>query len=353
MITLASVIEAGRHALADNYGKHLTPHHWSALNAMALCQSGELGSVHWSCTACTHHAATPKSCGHRSCPRCQQGATEQWLSRQQAKLLPAKYFMVTFTVPRSLRAIFYRHQASAYNALFAAAISTLRSFAQTRFNGDTGACAVLHTHSRRLDYHPHLHVVVPAGALTTANQWKTLRGKYLYRQQSLAKVFKARLLAALREADEDITLPDTPAQWVVDCRYVGKGLPALQYLSRYLYRGVISEQNIIALNPSEQTVTFRYKDSQTQTTKTRTLSIADFLWRIMLHLLPKGLRRVRDYGLLHGNAKKRRVLLQLLLRVTLPTVTPKKASFSCSHCQQHMQFAGIAWPVRQTKGGAT
>ncbi|WP_351011955.1 transposase, partial [Shewanella sp. S1-58-MNA-CIBAN-0166] len=112
----------------------------------------------------------------------------------------------------------------------------------------------------------------------------------------------------------NLTLPTSlPKKWVVDCQHVGKGLPALQYLSRYLYRGVLADKNI--KSHVDDNVSFEYEDSQTKSTKVRTLPAIEFLWLILQHVLPKGLRRVRDYGLLRGNANKLRLQIQLMLAV--------------------------------------
>jgi len=179
--------------------------------------------------------------------------------------------------------------------------------------------AVLHTHSRRLNYHPHIHVIIPAGGLNTKRRcWISHRKRFLFSQRNLAKVFRARLLHGLQHGG--LTLPPgVPKKWVVDCRHVGEGLPALKYLSRYLYRGVISEKNII--NDDGTHVTFNYRCSQTDTWKQRRLPGADFLRLLFRHVLPKGLRRVRDYGFLHGNAKLTLQRIQLILRVPIPDTT--------------------------------
>jgi hypothetical protein len=200
--------------------------------------------------------------------------------------------------------------------------------------------AVLHTHTRRLDYHPHLHVVVPGGGIDTRRrQWKKKKGKYLFNAFALAKVFRARFLAAVRVAG--LALPEKlPQKWVVDCTHVGKGLPALQYLSRYLYRGVIRENNIIANRDGK--VTFQYTDSRTGATDTRTLKGEDFLWLVLQHVLPKGFRRVRDYGFLHGNAQKLLSRVQLVLRVIVNTLPPRpRPLFKCPHCQAPMTVVAV------------
>jgi len=194
------------------------------------------------------------------------------------------------------------------------------------------------------DYHPHLHVVVPGGGINKATrQWKKTRGKFLFNKTALAKVFRARLLAAIRTTG--LTLPGkVPDEWVVDCRHVGKGAPALKYLSRYLYRGVISENNIVVNHNGK--VTFKYIDGNTGQIRYRKLEGQDFLWLVLQHVLPKGFRRVRDYGFLHGNASKLLVLIQLTLKVMI-TIMPARPRpvFSCPRCQSPMRILGFIRPA--------
>jgi hypothetical protein len=203
--------------------------------------------------------------------------------------------------------------------------------------------AMLHTHSRRLDYHPHVHVVVPDGCINTARkQWQTLRGRYLFNEQNLARVFRARFLDALRQAG--FSLPaGLPVQWVADCEFVGKGLPALTYLARYLYRGVISENNILADDGSQ--VTFRYQDGRSGRHRTRTLAGEEFLWLSLQHVLPKGFRRVRDFGFLHGNAKDRLTMIQVVLGVIAAPPPPRaRPPFLCPCCNQPMMIIAFVRP---------
>ena len=250
--------------------------------------------------------------------------------------------MVTFTLPCELRTLAWRHQTVLFKLLFAAAVSTVKDFGLNpkQLGAEMGMTAVLHTHSRRLDYHPHLHVVVPGGGVDrTTRQWKKTRGKFLFNQRALARVFRARLLAELKAADLVLS-GNLPDEWVVDCRHVGKGAPALKYLSRYLYRGVISEANIVANHNGK--VTFKYIDSNTGQTRYRTLKGEDFLWLVLQHVLPKGFRRVRDYGFLHGNARQLLVLIQLTLKVmiTARPIRPRPV-FICVKCQSPMRILSI------------
>jgi len=290
-------------------------HYWPRLQSQpeANITSEQYGTVQMTCRGCHHYAAEHLPCGHRFCHRCQHHNTGQWLERQQQKLLPVLYFMVTFTLPYSLRAVAKRHPKTVYGAMFQCANSTLQDFGQNeaKLNASVGLTAVLHTHSRRLDYHPHVHVVVPGGGINTnRKEWHKLKGDYLFNGNHLATLFRARLIAVLIEAG--LHVPSTPKTWVVQCKDVGYGDSALKYLSRYLYRGVLSDEAIVRDDGTN--VTFEYLDSESQTLKTRTEKGEDFILLLLQHVLPTEFRRVRDYGFLHGNCKATLRLIHRLKR---------------------------------------
>lgn len=281
----------------------------------------------------------PHSCGHRACPHCQHHESEQWLQRQLKRQVPGEYFLITFTLPAELRALAWEHQRTVYDAMLRCSWETLRTFSENdkQLKGTPGAIAVLHTHSRRLDYHPHVHVVMSAAAVDRKRRlWRTKRtcGKtpYLFSHKALAKVFRAKLLNAITQAG--LALPTHhPDQWVVDCKAVGTGTKALVYLGRYLYRGVIREQDILACHNGQ--VTFRYRDSKTQQWKTRTLPGADFLRLVLRHVLPRRLRRARNFGFAHPNAKRLIQLLHVLLKVNLANATAyfkPRPTLTCTNC---------------------
>ncbi len=199
---------------------------------------------------------------------------------------------------------------------------TVRTFTRNdkQLQGTPGAITVLHTHSRRRDYHPHVHLVMPGAAIDGQKKlWRTKGGKkakrknpsgYLFNQKALAKVFRAKMLHAIRH--EGLELPPSyPESWVVDVESVGTGETALVYLGRYLYKGVLQEKDILACENGQ--VTFRYQDSKTKQTAFRTLPGASFLWLILQHVLPKGFRRARNFGFLHPNSKRLIALLQYLV----------------------------------------
>ncbi len=343
---LASVLEQYHDAFQAKYGSRLLPSQLLAIEAIRRCRTSQAGQLLVQCVDCGHAMWRPLSCGHRSCPQCQNHETSLWLDRQQKKLLPVDYFMATFTLPYELRFLAWDNQTLVYNLLFSCASSTLKDFGLNPKNlgADIGMTAVLHTHNRRLDYHPHLHVVVPGGGVDKARkQWKKKKARYLFNEFALAKVFRARLLDALIKAG--LTLPGSvPRKWVVDCKHVGQGASALKYLSRYLYRGVIAENNIVSNRDGN--VTFKYVESRTGKTLYRTGKAEDFLWLVLQHVLPKGFRRARDYGFLHGNAKKLLSLVQLVLQVLIQACAIRsRPTFRCPICQATMKILTIARPL--------
>jgi hypothetical protein len=345
MILLSSLIALFEAEFLAQYQDSLLPSHRKALSAMKNCRTSASPSMLAQCTDCDHQILVPHSCGHRSCPHCQHHESQQWLERQFQRLVPGTYFLVTFTLPAALRTLAFGEQRTLYTLMIQCAWQTLHSFAHNdkQLQGNQGAIAVLHTHSRRLDYHPHVHLVVPAAAIDAKNRlWRTKKSKgkrrYLFNHKALAKVFRAKLLDAI--TDEGLPLPKGYAEkWVADCKCVGCGEKALVYLGRYLYRGVIREQDILACENGQ--VTFRYRNAKTNRAETRTVSGAKFLWLILQHVLPKGFRRARNFGFLHPNSKRLIAVLQYLFgldpRRALAWIKPRPR-LACPCCGGDMKI---------------
>ena len=171
-MTLSAIVEQFSAALIAKYGDRLLPSHLTALHAIQRCRTPEAGELKVQCPKCGQAEWRPLSCGHRSCPACQNHDTSLWLARQQGKLLPVSYFMVTFTLPAELRSLAWNFQKQVYALLFDCAIGTLKGFGLNpkHLGADMGMTAVLHTQSRRLDYHPHLHVIVPGGGIDSGRR---------------------------------------------------------------------------------------------------------------------------------------------------------------------------------------
>ena len=225
MIRLAAVIDTFAADVLARYRDRLRPEHTRALAAMQHCRSHASPKMQVQCTGCAQQKLVPHSCGHRHCRHCQHHESQQWLERQLQKQVPAEYFLLTFTLPAEFRALTFTQQRIVYDLLMRCCWETVRTFSQNdqQLQGIPGAIAVLHTHTRRLDFHPHVHLVMPAAAVEAkTKRWRTKpRGKgkagYPFNHKALAKVFRAKLLAAIAAAG--LTLPHRyPKQWVVDVK---------------------------------------------------------------------------------------------------------------------------------------
>ena len=337
---LANIIEYFRQPFLQKYGHRLMPSQLRALDAITACKQF-CGSFTCRCDKCKHRQTHALSCGHRSCPQCQNHSTTDWLNRQKEKLIPTEYFMVTLTLPEQLRALTFNNQHCVYTLMFDCAKESLKQLGldKRHMGGDIGMTAVLHTHTRRLDYHPHLHVVIPGATLINKEKsFKRSDSKYLIHGDVIAKLFRGKLLYALHHECFDLP-PNIPEKWVVNVKHIGKGLPALQYLSRYLYRGVISQKSIIGCN--ETSITFKYKDSKTNQMTNRTLAGEDFIWKLLCHVLPRRFRRVRDYGFLHHNARTKLRFIQYLLNVKIIPTPPTLRQIKCRQCKLPTQIIDV------------
>ena len=318
MIRLATVIETFEADFRAQYGNRLGADHLRALAAMKHCRTQASPKMQVQCTGCDHQKLIPHSCGHRHCPHCQHHESQQWLERQLRRLVPAEYFLLTFTLPAEFRPLARAYPEVIYDSLMRCSWETVRTFSRNdrQLQGTPGAIAVLHTNTRQLEFHPHVHLVMPAAAIDSERRrWrcKRRRGKvvYLFNESALAKVFRAKMLAAIDAAG--LSLPCRhPVKWVAHCKAVGSGEKALVYLGRYLYRGVISEKDIVAVYAGQ--VCFRYRDAKSGKLAQQRLAGADFLWLVLQHVLPKGFRRARNFGFLHPNCKRLIALLQVVLR---------------------------------------
>jgi hypothetical protein len=325
------------------YDKSILPSHHKALWDMVQCRQKHGPHMLAQCTDhdCGEKKYIPHSCGHRNCPHCQNHENQQWIENQLDKRLPAEYYLITFTLPEQLRDLAWRCQKIVYSLMFDCVQDTLKTFTRNdkKLSGTAGFTAILHTHSRMLEYHPHIHVLMPAASINMlSGLWKKKAG-YLFNEKALAKVFRAKMLEAL--VNQGLKLPQNcPEEWVADCKKVGNGDKAIIYLGRYLYRGVIREKDI--LRCEDGMVTFRYQHAKSGKYRTRTVSGEKFLYLLMLHVLPKGFRRTRCYGFLHPCSKKLIKFLRVVLRVNplrmLAGRQKKRSVITCFACGAEMKI---------------
>ena len=344
MILLSTIINEFRNRFFDRYKKFVLPGHRKAIHAMVHCRHKHGPHMLAQCTdhTCGKQHYIPHSCGHRNCPHCQNHENQQWIENQLAKLLPAQYYLVTFTLPEQLRDLAWKNQKTIYSLMFTCVQEVLKTFTKNDKNlgGTAGFTAILHTHTRNIDFHPHIHVVMPGASINLkTGLWRVKSSGYLFNHKALAKVFRAKLLQTI--VDNGLPVPgDCPEQWVVDCKDVGKGDKAIIYLGKYLYRGVIREQDILLCENGM--VTFRYLHAKTGQYRTRTVTGEHFLSLLMLHVLPKGFRRARCYGFLHPCSKKLILILQMELRVNPLSLFAKKLqerpTITCPACGAAMKI---------------
>jgi len=312
VITLGDIFRRYGPTYRATVGEHLPTSHRAAMTAIEHCRTEALGGHLYTCPACATSRYSYHSCRNRHCPTCQQDQGQAWLAKQQELLLPVPYFLVTFTLPAQLRALAQQQQRRIYALLFRSSATALQELAaDPRFlGGQIGMVGVLQTWTRDLRYHPHVHYLVPAGALApTGATWLAANGRFLVHVKPLAKLFRGKVRAGLQQLHLAGGLPDkTWSQpWVVDCRPVGNGQAALKYLAPYIFRVALSNNRIVGV--ANDQVTFRYRVAATKKTTPCTLPAGSFIGRFLQHILPKGFVKVRYFGLFRPS--NRRLLAQV------------------------------------------
>jgi hypothetical protein len=324
-------------------GAQVLPSHRRAVAAILNCRTPPLGGQLYRCADCGHDHYAYHSCNHRACPKCGHPEATDWIARQRCRLLPVPYFLVTFTVPQELRALWRSHQRLCYDLHLRESAATLQDVAARpkHLGAELGMLGVLHTWSRQLIYHPHVHFIVSGGGLSAdGRQWKRTPNGFLLPERVLAARWRTRCKEALqREAPE--LFAQVPAAawkkgWVVDVVAVGSGETALKYLSAYVYRTALGSGRI--LSDDERGVRFRYRDRESGGWRTATVEAAEFLRRFLQHVLPKGFQRVRAYGWLSAAAKAKRQRIAALLgwRAPSPPAPQPLPAPLCPRCRRPM-----------------
>jgi len=286
-----------------------------ALDALLKCRTPYMGGHVEACEDCGGVRMAYNSCRNRNCPKCGAIDKEKWVIAREADLLEVKYFHVVFTVPDKLNKLFLVNQRQMYNLLFSVAWDLLSDFGKDKkwIGGRIGATAILHTWGQKLNYHPHLHMIVPAGALMENGTWKhsRKRGKYLFKVDMLSEAFRGRFVEAVRGllASGNILgrMPDGlfDKPWVVYAKQpFGGPRQVVSYLGRYTHRTAISNDRILKVTPEK--VTFCWRDyANKYARQTTTMEGQDFLDLFCQHILPPGYTRIRHYGFLSSASKKR------------------------------------------------
>jgi len=341
LVEVADLVRSAGTAFIERNRAWIRWTHIKVLLAIARCRTAALGGHIDECTRCGHRATISyNSCRNRHCPKCQTGARERWIQARRRELLPTPYVHVVFTLPPQLASLALQNKKVIYGLLLRASAETLLEVARNprHLGAEIGFFSVLHTWNQKLQLHPHVHCVVPAGGLSLDHtRWIQSRPHFFLPIQVLRRMFRGKFVAGLKAAFQhgqlhlsgDVTMLAQPKifaawlrplfrkDWIVYSKPPFGGPEyVLQYLGRYTHRLAISNHRLVSLANGQ--VTFRWRDSAHHNEqKLMTVSLDEFLRRFLLHLLPKGFVRIRHFGFL---ANRRRSTLLPLCFAALATV---------------------------------
>jgi len=365
-LELAEIFHQYAPAYRQKYAVRLLPSHRQAMRAIERCRTEALGGQVFACPACEEVRYSYHSCRNRHCPKCQHQQTQDWLETQQGLLLPVPYFLLTFTLPSELRQIASQNQKLIYNLLFRASAQAAQQLARDpRFVGaQIGMVGVLHTWTRNLFYHPHVHYLVPGGGVGSDGfRWLSARKNFFLPVKALSKLFRAAFQRALRKTALYAHIPQKVWRraWVVHCKPVGNGQAALKYLAPYIHRVAISNRRLVSIDHrgSMETsqITFQYRPSDTAQLKSCTLSVQQFIQRFLQHILPRGFVKVRYFGFFGATLRSRLATLQASLlqftqlskeqidQLTTPQTTSWQDNMLCPKCGQLMRLQRSLCPM--------
>ena len=317
MIEIADVFRRFAEDYLSAHGASMPPSHRRAVTDILDCRTAALGGQLWRCDHCSAEVFSYHSCKNRSCPKCHTEQTERWLEARRAEMLPIPYFHITITVPEELRDVLRANQRDGYAMLMKVAAEAIIELARDRrhVGGTVGVLAVLHTWTQQLLYHPHVHCLVTGGGISDDGaSWHPARNAFLVPVKALAKLVRGKLRAAFETYRPDLVLPEAAwsKPWVVHCTAWGEGEQAvLDYLARYVFRVAITNTRIVGVD--DQTVTIRYKHRKSNRWRTSRIPGHEFMRRFLQHVLPKGLHKVRYFGLWHPSKREHVARARLLL----------------------------------------
>jgi hypothetical protein len=319
-LEVADIVRAVGNRFWEKHKSHFAWVHRKVLDAIVRCRTAALGGHLDKCVRCGHQALSYNSCRDRNCPKCQGNARARWLAARSAELLPVPYFHIVFTLPHELSALVLQNKRLLYDLLFRTSSASLLELARDpkHLGADIGFLGVLHTWGQNLQVHPHIHYIVPAGGLALdGSRWIDSPRRFFLPVKALSKVFCGKFCEELRElfkqdrlqfhnSLQQLASPGafnhflwqlSQKDWVVYAKPpFGGAEHVLNYLARYTHRVAISNHRLVAFQNDR--VSFRWRDyAHGGKKKVMTVSADEFLRRFLLHVLPKGLVRIRHFGL--------------------------------------------------------
>jgi len=326
-LEVADVFRQHGQEFLDRWGAVLSRQQHKAFRDIRACRTAALGTRVEQCDHCAHQVIAYQSCRNRHCPKCHSRKREEWLAQRAEEILPVAYCHVVFTLPRELAPLALQNPRVIYGILFRAVAESLLELAADpkRLGARLGFLAVLHTWTQRLEHHPHIHCVVPAGGLSPDGaRWISSRKKFLLHVNPLRRLFRGKFLAYLEEAFaagslqfygqlhefahpvhfQDLLSPVRQKKWVVYAKPpFGGPEPVLRYLAHYTHRVAIANGRLVKLEDGR--VRFRWRDSQDgNQIKEMSLDAVEFIRRFLLHVLPSGFVKIRHFGFLSNRHRK-------------------------------------------------
>jgi hypothetical protein len=355
-LEVADIVRAAGNRFWEQQQSHLAWPHRKVLDAIVRCRTAALGGHRDQCVRCGHQAISFNSCRNRHCPKCQGNAHAKWLVARSAELLPVPYFHVVFTLPHELSALALQNKRLLYDLLYRTSAATMLELAcdPKHLGADIGFLGVLHTWGQNLEHHPHVHYIVPAGGLALdGSGWIDSSRRFFLPVHALSRVFRGKFVAGLNQlfAQRELQFhgsqqyltacgcfPNLLRQlfrqdWVVYAKPpFGGAEHVLNYLARYTHRVAISNHRLVAFENGS--VSFRWRDyAHGGKKKIMTVSAHEFLRRFLLHVLPRGLVRIRHFGLF-ANRRRSAALerCRVLLGATACVDPTEPPSLRCPAC---------------------
>ena len=353
-LTLADLLHEHWADYAQSHRSQLNRAHYRAVRRVLACRTPELGGRLYQCGSCKKHHYAYHSCNHRSCPQCGSIDQQTWSAKQEVKLLPIPYFLITFTIPSELRSLCLHRPKELYHLLLKCSATALHDVSATKLKTPglrLGITSVLHTWGRQMQHHPHVHSIVPAVGYDPKNNQlihPEKPGHFLVHYHPLADRFRSLIHTALKNDHPDIYQNLTPDQrralspqvkWNVQLQPAGRGKTALRYLARYIHRSALVPKRIIGFAPDGK-LRLHHTPTGSKRPGIMKLIVFEFLRRWLLHVLPKGFARVRHYGYFASAAVKTRHRIRALLRCDPePAIElPEKPPHTCDHCGGELTF---------------
>lgn len=358
MTTLDEIFRRYGPAYLKQFGEAMLPSHKRAIEAICACLTPELGGHVYQCEECKIEHVILHSCRNRACPRCQAQARDDWLDERVKEILPVRYFHVVFTVPHELVMDIRSRQKALLSLLMRSSAEAVQklSFDKKFLGGQVGVLSVLHTWGSTLEYHPHVHCLIPGGAITgKGTVWRNSRKKFLMHVKPLSKLFRGIFLSKLKKLMPEIEIPAAVRRkkWNVYIKPAMQGPEGLlKYLGRYVHRIAISNGRLVSLEDGK--VTFVYKDYRDKQKKRMTLPVFEFMRRFLQHVLPSGFHKVRYYGFFGPSSRKKflRVRMILFQGSGFPVPASKeriRPILACKSCGSiKLRLIGVSFASKQS-----